>query len=146
MARTTRPLTNTEVKQAKPREKVYTLSDGGGLQLRVNPNGSKLWLLDYFRPYTTKRTCLSFGSYPELSLADARRKREEARELLAKQIDPKDYRDEQTRLNEVAHANTLEPIAAKWLEVKKTKVSVDHADRAISGRGIIQDCACFRSV
>jgi integrase len=128
MARTTKPLTNTEVKQAKPREKIYTLSDGGGLQLRVKPNGSKLWLFDYFRPYTNKRTSLSFGSYPELSIADARSKRDGARELLAKQIDPKEYRDEQTRINEVAHANTLEHIAAKWLEVKKTKVSVDHAN------------------
>jgi hypothetical protein len=73
MARITKPLTNTEVKQAKPREKVYTLSDGGGLQLRIKPNGSKLWLLDYKRPYTKKRTSLSFGSYPELSLAEARK-------------------------------------------------------------------------
>jgi integrase len=128
MARITRPLTNTEVKQAKPKEKVYTLSDGGGLQLRVKPNGSKLWLLDYFRPYTKKRTSLSFGPYPELSIADARSKREEARELLVKDIDPKEYRDELSRLDEVAHANTLEHIAKKWLEVKKTQVSADHAN------------------
>jgi len=49
MAKITKPLTNTDVKQAKakPKEKVYTLSDGGGLQLRIKPNGSKLWLLDY---------------------------------------------------------------------------------------------------
>lgn len=127
MARITRPLTNTEVKQAKPREKVYTLSDGGGLQLRVKPNGSKLWLLDYFRPYTKKRTSLSFGSYPELSIADARSKRGDARELLAKDIDPKEHRDEQSRLDEVAHANTLKHIANKWLEVKKTQVSANHA-------------------
>ncbi|MBO37148.1 MAG: preprotein translocase [Anaerolineaceae bacterium] len=65
MARTTKPLTNTEVKQAKPKDKIYALSDGNGLQLRVKPNGSKLWLFDYRRPYTKKRTCLSFGAYPE---------------------------------------------------------------------------------
>ena len=64
MAIITKPLTNTEVKQAKPKDKVYTLSDGGGLQLRVKPNGSKLWLLDYKRPYTKKRTSLSFGVHP----------------------------------------------------------------------------------
>ncbi|MFK5915586.1 MAG: integrase domain-containing protein [Woeseiaceae bacterium] len=127
MARTTKPLTNTEVKQAKPKEKIYTLSDGDGLQLRVKPNGSKLWLFDYRRPYTNKRTCLSFGSYPELSLAEARGKRKEARELLAKDIDPKEHREESNRLNEVAHSNTLENITAKWLEVKKAKVSADHA-------------------
>ena len=127
MARTTKPLTNTEVKLAKPREKVYTLSDGGGLQLRVKPNGSKLWLFDYLRPYTKKRTCLSFGSYPAFSIADARIKRELARELLAKDVDPKDHRDDEKRLNESAHSNTLENIASQWLEVKKTTVSADHA-------------------
>lgn len=127
MARITKPLTNTEVKQAKPRDKVYSLSDGGGLQLRVKPNGSKLWLFDYFRPLTKVRTSLSFGSYPEVSIADARKKRDEARKLLAKEIDPKDHRDEANRLNETAHTNTLRHVAVQWLEVKKSKVSDNHA-------------------
>ena len=127
MARTTKPLTNTEVKQAKPKNKVYTLSDGGGLQLRIKPNGSKLWLLDYLKPYSKKRTCLSFGSYPDTTLADARKKRITAKELLAKDIDPKEHRDEKSRLDEVVHSNTLEHIATKWLEVKKSKVSANHA-------------------
>jgi len=127
MARTTKPLTNTEVKQAKPRDKLYTLSDGKGLQLRIKPNGTKLWLFDYRRPYTNKRTCLSFGSYPELSLAEARSERTVARKLLKQEIDPKDQREEVKRLNETAHNNTLKHIAAKWLEVKKAKVSSGHA-------------------
>ena len=127
MARTTKSLTNTEVKQAKPKEKVYTLSDGGGLQLRIKPNGSKLWLLDYIKPYSKKRTSLSFGSYPDLSLAEARKKRDTAKGLLAKNIDPKEHRDEKSRLDGIVHSNTLEHIATKWLEVKKSKVSADHA-------------------
>lgn len=127
MARTTKPLTNTEVKQAKPKEKVYTLSDGGGLQLRIKPNGSKLWLLDYIKPYSKKRTSLSFGSYPDLSLAAARKKRDSAKELLTKDIDPKEHREEKSRLDRTVHSNTLEHIAKKWLEVKKSKVSADHA-------------------
>jgi integrase len=127
MARITKPLTNTEVKQAKPKEKIYTLSDGDGLQLRIKPNGSKLWLFDYHRPYTKKRTCLSFGSFPELSLAEARGKRKAARELLAQDIDPKEQREETHRLNETVHSNTLEHIATKWLKTKKTTVSADHA-------------------
>ena len=128
MARTTKPLTNTEVKQAKPKEKVFKLSDGGGLQLRVRPNGTKSWLFNYNKPYTNTRSNISFGSYPSLSLADARIKREEAKELLAKDIDPKEYRDEQNRLKEIEHNNTLEFIAAKWLEIKKSKISEDHAN------------------
>ncbi len=128
MARTTKPLTNTEVKQAKPKERVYSLSDGEGLQLRVKPNGSKLWLFDYYRPFTKVRTCLSFGSYPEVSIADARSKRKFARELLAKDIDPKEHRDENDLKKEREHANTLEHIAAQWLEVKKTSISTEHAN------------------
>ncbi len=127
MARTTKPLTNTEVKQAKPKDKIYTLSDGNGLQLRIKPNGTKLWLFDYRRPYTNKRTCLSFGLYPDVSLAEARSQRKTARELLTKDVDPKEHREEINRLNETAHSNTLKHIAAKWLEVKKAKVSTDHA-------------------
>ena len=52
MARVTKPLTNTEVKQAKPKDKEFNLVDGDGLALRVKPNGSKLWVFNYFRPFT----------------------------------------------------------------------------------------------
>ena len=127
MARTTKPLTNTEVKQAKPKDVLYTLADGDGLQLRVKPNGSKIWLLGYRRPYTKIRTSLSFGPYPDLSLADARHKRTAAKALLAKDIDPKEHRDDQARENAASSSNTLLHVATQWLEIKKTKVSADHA-------------------
>jgi integrase len=129
MARTTKPLTNTEVKQAKPRDKVYSLSDGNGLQLRVKPNGSKNWLLDYYRPHTKKRTSLSLGSYPEVSLADARTKRTNARELLAQDIDPKEHRDKEARQNRTAHSNTFKHVAKQHHQVKKTTISSNHADK-----------------
>lgn len=127
MARTTKPLTNTEVQKAKPKEKEFNLVDGNGLALRIKPNGSKLWIFIYYRPYTKKRTSLSLGTYPAVSLAEARSKRSAAKELLAKDIDPKEHREETNRLSEAAHSNTLEHIAEKWLEVKKAKVSADHA-------------------
>ena len=57
------------------------------MQLRVKPNGSKLWLLDYQRPYTKKRTSLSLGSYPIVTLALARSKKDEAKKLLFNNID-----------------------------------------------------------
>ena len=128
MSRTTKPLTNTEVSQAKPKSKVSSLTDGGGLQLRVKPNGSKTWLLDYRRPFTKARTSLSFGAYPALSLAAARSKRDEARELLIQDIDPQEYRDERAREHEAAHTNTLKAVASQWLEIKKTTVTSEHAD------------------
>ena len=64
MANTTRPLTNTEVKQSKPREKEYNLADGNGLYLRVKPNASKLWLFNYSRAFTKKRANLGLGAFP----------------------------------------------------------------------------------
>ncbi len=127
MARTTKPLTNTEVQQAKPKDKEFNLADGDGLALRVKPNGSKLWIFTYYRPYTKKRTSLSLGTYPATTLAEARKKRAEAHKLLAKHIDPKEHRDEQSRIGEEAHGNTLEHIAAQWLEIKKTTITPDHA-------------------
>lgn len=127
MARITKPLTNTEVQQAKPKEKEFNLVDGAGLALRIKPNGSKLWIFNYYRPYTKKRTSLSLGSFPTTTLANARKKRNAAKELLAKDIDPKEHRDEKSRLDSIIHSNTLEHIAKKWLEVKKSKVSADHA-------------------
>lgn len=127
MARTTKPLTDTQIKQAKPREREYSLADGGGLTLRVKPSGSKLWLLNYTRPYKNRRTNIGLGLYPEVSLAYARRKRDEARELLAQGVDPKEFRDQQNQNLVEAHVNTLESVAGQWFEVKRTQVSADYA-------------------
>ena len=123
----TNPLTNTEVKQAKPKDKIYKLGDGSGLQLRVKPNGSKSWLLDYLKPYTKKRTTIGLGSYPAVSLADARKLRDHARELLAKDIDPKEHKDEFTRQQQEQLSNTLKQVAANWFEIKKANISDSHA-------------------
>ena len=84
------PLTNTQIKQAKPADKVVTLSDGGGLQFRIKPTGSKLWQLRYKNPFTKKYTVMGLGKYPDVSLADARKLRQSAKELLAKGINPID--------------------------------------------------------
>jgi len=124
----TRPLTSTEVKAAKPREKLYKLADGNGLQLRITPKGGKAWLLDYVRPITNKRTTLGLGSYPETTLAQAREKTRQARKLLNKGIDPKEQKDKELQESKKAAFNTLEQVAAKWHLVKKTKVSNDHAN------------------
>jgi len=123
----TNPLTNTEVKQAKPREKVYKLSDGKGLQLRVKPNGNKSWLLDYVKPHTGKRSSIGFGGYPEVSLADARKLRDSARQGLAKGIDPKEHKDEIKRVQQEKHANTFFHVATNWFEIKKTEIKADTA-------------------
>ncbi|WP_299791621.1 integrase domain-containing protein [uncultured Shewanella sp.] len=122
-------LSDTKIKAAKPRDKEYNLSDGDGLSLRIRPNGSKIWLFNYRRPITKKRTNLGLGSYPKVTLAKARSDAIEARELLSQNIDPKQHREEQQRQAVLAHANTLETVAREWLEVKKTKVTPDHAHK-----------------
>ncbi len=127
MAKLTKPLTNTEVKQAKPKEKVFKLSDGGGLLLRVKPNGFKTWIFDYYKPHTKSRTSIGFGTYPEVSLADARKKREHARELLAKEIDPKEFKDDKFREQQLAATNTLKSVAESWFAIKKTTIAENTA-------------------
>ncbi|EHR5479226.1 tyrosine-type recombinase/integrase [Vibrio parahaemolyticus] len=118
MARTVTPLTNTEVKQAKASGKVKTLRDGGGLELRVSPTGSKSWIFKYRVPLTSKRTNISFGSYPSVTLAQARQRRTEASALLAQNIDPKAHQlnlEREARLN---LENTFSAFAARYLSIK----------------------------
>lgn len=134
MARTVVPLTATKIKEAKPKDKDYALSDGNGLQLRIKPNGSKLWLLNYSRPINNKRANLSLGVYPSLTLALARKVASEARELLAQGIDPKTHRDQQKLQQKEASESTFSIFADKWFELKKQQVKPDtaaHSYRAL---------------
>ncbi|MDG6264108.1 integrase arm-type DNA-binding domain-containing protein [Glaesserella parasuis] len=87
MARKFTRLSAMEIKEAKPKNKEYSLHDGDGLLLRIRPTGSKTWLFNYSIPFTKKRTNLRIGSFPEISLIQARAKREEFRALLAQNID-----------------------------------------------------------
>lgn len=127
MAKLTKPLTNTEVKQAKSKDKPYKLYDGSGLVLKVRANGSKSWLLIYQKPFTNKRVELVFGMYPAISLSQARELRMNALELLAKDIDPKDHKNELSRQQQEKINNTLKLVALNWFKVKSTQVSSEHA-------------------
>jgi integrase len=124
----TRPLTNTEVKQAKPKEKIYKLGDGDGLQLRVKPSGSKTWLFDYVKPHSKKRSSIGLGSYPAISIADARKRRDSARELVAKGVDPKEHKEQVHRRERDLIENTFEKVASDWFNVKKHEVTPDYAE------------------
>ena len=123
MAKITKPLTNTEVKQAKPKDKDYTLLDGEGLQLRVKINGTKSWLFNYYHPITKKRKNLSLGQYPALTLAEARKLRSSSKELLTINTDPKEHRDDLLNDEKLKMGFTLERIALDWFEIKKTKIA-----------------------
>jgi integrase len=119
MARQTTSLTATQIKQAKPKEKEYTLADGDGLLLRIRPNGSKTWMFNYYVPITKKRNKISFGSYPDVSLAYAREQRDRARELLAKEVDPKAYKLSVENCKREELANTFGAFAREFLAIKK---------------------------
>lgn len=133
MARTARPLTDTEIRQAKPKDKEYSLADGKNLYLRIRTIGSKVWVLNYYRPGTKQRANVGLGAYPDVSLAAARKKADELRTVLAEGIDPKEHRDDKQRAQTEQYANTFESIARKWLTLKEGKVSPAYYDK-ISGR------------
>jgi integrase len=122
MANKTQPLTATQIDKAKPKEKEYNLSDGDGLSLRIKTIGSKFWIFNYQRPITKKRANLTLGKYPDLSLAKARTKAIEARELLAEAIDPKEYRDSTLKAKQAELNNTLQAVFENWFAVKKTSI------------------------
>lgn len=128
MPRITKPLSPTEVKNTKPKEKEYTLRDGGGLYLRVTPTGSRIWLFDYYRPLTKKRANMAFGPYPAVSLAQARQKRDEARTLLAQGIDPREWEQQQAEQARAITEHTFRAIAERWFELKKPSVSANYAE------------------
>jgi integrase len=124
MAARTTPLTDTQIKQAKPElDKILKLADGEGLQLLVKPSGSKIWHLRYTNPITKNKTTLSFGSYPSISLANARAQRKEARELLAQDIDPKKHREEEKQKKRFALNNSFKSVFDEWFAIKETNVA-----------------------
>jgi integrase len=127
MARKTKPLTDTEIKAAKSKDADYLLYDGDGLTLLVKHSGSKLWQFRYYRPFTKQRTKQSFGSYPSVTLSDARKLRAESRALVAKDIDPQEHQEEKVRNSLEAKTNTFMMVAERWLGVKKNSVTEDYA-------------------
>lgn len=127
MAKTTTRLTDKEIKAAKPQEKEYNLFDGDGLRLRVKPNGSKHWILNYYRPNSRKRANLSLGKYPDLPLAKARKATMEAKELLAEGIDPQEKRKQEQQEHKAIHQHTFFNVANEWFEIKKGDVTADYA-------------------
>lgn len=127
MAKKVTPLTNTQVKLIKACDKEYILSDGDGLQLKIKSSGSKTWVFKYSKPFTKKRTNLGLGCYPEVSLAQARDKRKAYRELLAKDIDPKAYKDQAHLKEQEKHNNSLQVVAENWFGIKETAITTGYA-------------------
>lgn len=107
-------LTDPKIRQAKPKEKAYKLSDGNGLYLEVQPNGSKWWRHKY--RFAGKEKRISHGVYPEVTLAEARKSLNEARRLLREGIDPSRLRQTTKAHQEREAQNTFKLLAAEWFE------------------------------
>lgn len=107
------PLTDIQARNAKPKDKVYTLADGGGMYLEVAPSGSKTWRMSYRQP-NGKNTRLTFGSYPALTLASAREKRDAARKQRSLGTDPAQAKRIDKINKATANANTFEAVAREW--------------------------------
>jgi len=120
-------LTDNQIRHAKPKDKEYSLSHGQGLSLRVRTNGTKEWVLRYNRPFTGVRTAIKLGNYPDLTIINAQVERTNCLNLLANNIDPLDARKAKDREKQASMANTLKLTAAKWFNVKKTKITENFA-------------------
>lgn len=127
MAKNTTRLSDKEIKASKPDDKEYNLFDGDGLRLRIKPNGSKHWILKYYRPTSRKRANLSLGKYPELSLANARKRTLEAKELIAQGIDPQEEKKRHQQEQKAIHEHTFINVTTKWFEIKKDDVTPYYA-------------------
>ena len=121
-------LSELKIKSAKPSEKDYVLFDGGGLQMRVRSNGSKLWNFNYRHPVTKKRINMGLGTFPEVSLAQARKGSIAAREVLAQGRDPKDQRDAVLQAKQAETEHTFQNVATSWYELKKDAVTPAYAE------------------
>ena len=116
------PLTDTRVRSAKPQDKAYKLSDGGGMYLLVTPDGGRYWRLDY--RFAGKRRTLALGVYPIMTLSGARAGRDEARRLLTQDIDPNAAKKARKRAAKVAGENTFEAVAREWIANQRHRLAV----------------------
>ena len=107
-------LTDIQCRTAKGKEKKYKLSDGGGMFLDVRPNGSKYWRMKY--RFHGKEKLLSLGVYPDVSLAEAREKRANAKKVLAENKDPSLEKQKKKALSQVSYENTFESVGKEWFE------------------------------
>jgi hypothetical protein len=119
-------LSDTEIRKSKVGPKAYKLSDGGGLYLWITPAGGKLWRWAY--RHAGKQKTMTFGRYPDVSLAMARDRHREARTTLATGVDPMVLRRTEKRDQQISSANSFESVTARWLDHWADGKSPRHVD------------------
>lgn len=126
MSRELNQLKDTEVKQAKPKEKQYYLNDGGGLRLQIKPNGSKIWVFRFMLNGSSKET--TFKSYPTTTLKEAREKRAEYKKLIDNNINPIDYFNKEKEQQKKEETNSFKNVMYQWLENEKPNAKIEQYD------------------
>lgn len=124
-------LSVTAIRNAKPKGKPFKLYDEAGLFLLISPQGGKWWRFKY--RFDGKEKLLSLGTFPDVSLSDAREKRDAARKLLAKDppIDPSLKRQDDKSQNKLNAANTFEAVAREWWQSHMKGKAQSHKDKVI---------------
>lgn len=122
-------LSDTKVRNAKPKDKPYKLSDGRGLYLLVNINGSKYWRFKYH--FNLKEKVLALGVYPDVTLAQARDRREHSRKLVADGTDPGLLKKLTKRSKIIAGENSFEAIAREWYAKFSSRWTPSHGERIL---------------
>ncbi|HDR9080654.1 TPA: integrase arm-type DNA-binding domain-containing protein [Burkholderia vietnamiensis] len=123
------PLTDTTIRNTKPADKPVKLFDGGGLFLLVTPAGQRYWRLKYRT--AGKEKLLALGVYPEVTLAAARRKRDEARDKLAAGVDPGEAKKAEKRTARLSAENSFEAVAREWHAKHAPTWSESHGSRIL---------------
>ena len=123
------PLTDVSIRKATASEKPIRLYDSGGLYLEISPAGGKLWRMKYRHGGKEKR--LSFGKYPIVSLKDARERRDEAKKLLANDLDPGEVKKAKKIARQEQAANSFEAVAREWFETWKPTKAESHSSKVI---------------
>jgi integrase len=130
MPRAATPLTDTEIRAAKATDKPLKLFDGQGLFLLVTPEGGRRWRLKY--RFDGKEKLLALGTYPELSLAAARKKAVTAREQIAQGADPGEQKRVEKHAKRIAASNTFEVVARAWMEHRQSTVEQAQYDKTLA--------------
>jgi integrase len=123
-------LSDVKVKNAKPKNKNYKLSDGGGLYLLITPSGGKLWRMKY--TYREKEKLLAIGTYPTITLSEARQHKDNAKKLLNNGVDPSLHKKAEKEARCEVINNSFEVIAREWHGHKIAEWSPDHAATILS--------------
>jgi hypothetical protein len=111
-------LTDTAIKNAKPKEKDYSLADSRGLRLLVRSNGSKLWQYRY--RLANKASIFSLGAYPEVTVAQARKARDDAYTLVCQGVNPAHARQTAKLVMASEQADTFKAVAEEWIDSKRS--------------------------